>query len=207
MKRKKGYDYYAMFMRMTDYAYDISKELADIIGDFKVEELSNQMAKMHKIEQKADGDVHEMMENLAKEFVPPIEREDIISLVQQLDDVIDTIEDILLRLYMYNVQKIRGEAIQFMEIIVKCCEKMKKMMEEFPSFRKSDEIHKCIVEINHMEEEGDRFYVEAMRNIYTESVDTMDIIIWTQLFQCFEDCCDTCESVAQTVEGVIMKNI
>ena len=50
-------------------------------------------------------------------------------------------------------------------------------------------------------------YVEAMRTIYIERNDTMDIIVWTQIFQCFEDCCDVCENVSETVEGIIMKNM
>ncbi len=207
MRRKKGYDYYAMFMRMGEYAYEVSKELATIIENFDVENLPKAMEDMHKKEYKADTEVHDMMANLAKEFVPPIEREDIILLAQELDEVIDSTEDILLRLYMYNVHEIREEAIGFVDIIVRGCEKIKDMMKEFPNFRKSNNIHDFIVSINQIEEEGDRFYIKAIRNLYIEPTDIMDTIVWTRLFQVFEDCCDACEDVAETVEGIIMKNI
>lgn len=207
MRRKKGYDYYAMFIDMTDYACQIAKRLQSIIGDFQVNNLSREIPQVHEIEHSADAKTHEMMENLVKEFLPPIEREDIIALTQELDDVVDSIEDILLRLYMYNVEEIRPEAIEFMDIIVRSCEKMKKMMEEFHSFRKSSKIHEYIVEVNNMEEEGDKLYVEAMRRLYVEEEDIMETVVWTQIFQCFEDCCDACEEVAETVETIIMKNV
>lgn len=207
MRRKKGYDYYAMFIDMTDYACQIAKRLQSIIGDFQVNNLSREIPQVHEIEHSADAKTHEMMENLVKEFLPPIEREDIIALTQELDDVVDAIEDILLRLYMYNVEEIRPEAIEFMDIIVRSCEKMKKMMEEFHSFRKSSKIHEYIVEVNNMEEEGDKLYVEAMRRLYVEEEDIMETVVWTQIFQCFEDCCDACEEVAETVETIIMKNV
>lgn len=207
MRRKKGYDYYAMFIDMTDYACQIAKRLQSIIGDFQVNNLSREIPQVHEIEHSADAKTHEMMENLVKEFLPPIEREDIIALTQELDDVVDAIEDILLRLYMYNVEEIRPEAIEFMDIIVRSCEKMKKMMEEFHSFRKSRKIHEYIVEVNNMEEEGDKLYVEAMRRLYVEEEDIMETVVWTQIFQCFEDCCDACEEVAETVETIIMKNV
>jgi len=207
VRRKKGYDYYAMFMRMGQYTYEVSKELAIIIENFDVEKLPKAMEEMHKKEYKADKEVHDMMKNLAKEFVPPIEREDIILLAQGLDEVIDSTEDILLRLYMYNVHEIREEAIGFVDIIVRGCEKIKDMMKEFPNFRKSNNIHDFIVDINQIEEEGDRFYIKAIRNLYIEPTNIMDVIVWTRLFQVFEDCCDACEDVAEAVEGVIMKNI
>jgi|SRR5690606_17230100 len=207
MRRKKGYDYYEMFIRMGDYACNMAESLQDILKNFKVEELPEKMKELHEIEHDADAETHEMMKNLAKEFLPPIEREDIIVLAQQLDDVVDSIEDILLRLYMYNVQEIRYEAIEFMDILVECCNKIKQMMEEFASFRKSTKIHEYIVEINHLEDDGDRLYIEAIRKLYVEDNDVMNILIWTQIFQCFEDCCDVCEDVSESVESVIMKNI
>ncbi len=207
MRRKKGYDYYGMFISMAEHACNMSESLQDIVKDFNIEELPSEMVELHKIEHAADAETHEMMENLAKEFLPPIEREDIIVLTQQLDDVVDSIEDILLRLYMYNVREIRDEAMEFMDIIVRCCKEIRRMMEEFPSFRKSNKIHEYIVEINHLEEEGDELYIEAIRKLYVEHGDVMNIIIWTQIFQCFEDCCDVCEDVSETVESIIMKNI
>ena len=165
MRRRKGYDYYAMFIRMTDYACKISERLQSILENFDVGNLSNEMVEVHKIEHDADEETHEMMKNLAKEFVPPIEREDIILLSQQLDDVVDSIEDILMRLYMYNVQEIRSEALEFMDIIVECCKKMKMMMEEFSSFRKSTKIHDYIVEINNLRK-GDALRRGNEDNLY-----------------------------------------
>ncbi|MFU0800268.1 MAG: DUF47 family protein [Xylanivirga thermophila] len=207
MKRKNSYDYYSMFVKMADYSCEASEMLREIVKNFNVKELSQEMVNMHKIEHDADVEKHTMMQNLAKEFLPPIEREDIIELAQQLDDVIDAIEDVLLRLYMYNVKNIRQETIDFMDIVVECCKEMKSMMEEFPLFRKSTRIHDYIVKINNMEEEGDKLYTEAMRSLYVESRNPMEIISWTQLFQCLEDCCDACEDVADIVESIIMKNI
>ena len=148
-----------------------------------------------------------MMKNLLKEFLPPIEREDIIQLADQIDNVTDSIEDIALRLYMYNIKTIRDEAFEFVKIIKSSTDTMKQMMDEFPNFRKSSSIHKYIVEINDKEEEGDRLYTAAMRRLYIESDDPVEIVVWTQVFQCLEDCCDACEDVADIVESIIMKNI
>ena len=108
---------------------------------------------------------------------------------------------------MYNIKTIRDEAFEFVKIIKSSTDTMKQMMDEFPNFRKSSSIHKYIVEINDKEEEGDRLYTAAMRRLYIESDDPVEIVVWTQVFQCLEDCCDACEDVADIVESIIMKNI
>ena len=58
-------------------------------------------------------------------------------LTQQLDDVTDAVEDVLLRLYMFNVLSIRDEALEFADTIYRCREAMEEMMGEFRHFRKS----------------------------------------------------------------------
>jgi uncharacterized protein Yka (UPF0111/DUF47 family) len=146
------------------------------------------------------------MKRLIREFLPPIEREDIMSIAQEIDDVTDAIEDVLIRIYMFNITSVRKEAHDFSNIIVRCCDALKNTMEEFVHFRKSDSIHKAIVEINYLEEEGDRLYTEAVHNLYTNCKDPIEIMAWTETFERFEKCCDACEQVANEVESVIMKN-
>jgi len=207
MIRKKGYNYYEAFQKMVSYTCEASEMLRSIIDNYKADALSRQIVEMHKIEHTADLEKHDMMKNLLKEFLPPIEREDIIQLAEQIDSATDCIEEIVMRLYMYNIATIRDEAYEFVRIISSCANTMKQMMDEFPNFRRSKSMHKYIVEINDMEEEGDRLYTAAMRRLYIESADPVEIMVWTQVFQCLEDCCDACEDVADIVESIIMKNI
>lgn len=207
MLRKKGYNYYDTFAKMVDYSCEAAEMLRNTVENFNTDELSQKIVEMHEIEHAADVEKHTMMKNLVKEFLPPIEREDIIRLVEQIDDVTDTIEDVLMRLYMYNIKTIRHETFEFIEVVSKCCIKLRKMMDEFPSFRRTKKIHEYIVKINNMEEEGDKIYTAAMRRLYVECENAIEIMAWTQVFQCLEDCCDACEDVADTVESIVMKNI
>ena len=78
-------------------------------------------------------------------------------------------------------------------------------MVEFPEFRKSKAIKDMIIEINHLEENGDKLYTEAMRRLYSESGDAVEILSWTAIYDRLEKCCDKCEDVADVVETVILK--
>lgn len=206
MAKNNDYDYFETFVRMVNFSCDAAKILRGSLTDFKVEGIADKLDEMHAIEHAADLDKHEMMRKLAKEFLPPIEREDIMSLASELDDVTDTIEDVLIRLYMFNITTIRVEALDFCNIVIKCCDALKKLVEEFHNFRKSKTIHEYIVEINHLEEEGDKIYTDAVRRLYYENNEPMEILKWRETFDRFEKCCDACEDVADVIESVIMKN-
>lgn len=79
-------------------------------------------------------------------------------------------------------------------------------MEEFADFRKSKTLHGLIIEINALEEEGDRLFIDSMRRLHAEVTDPIEIIAWREIYAYLEKCCDACEHVADVVESVIMKN-
>ena len=180
--------------------------LEENLANFEVSRLSENLDELHKIEHDADKKKHEMMAVLVKAFITPIEREDIILLSQSIDEVTDQIEDVLIRIYINNVHTIRPEALQFTKVIIRCCKVLKEIMEEFANFKKSKTLHGLIIEINALEEEGDRLFIDSMRRLHTEVTDPLEIIAWREIYNFLEKCCDACEHVADAVESVIMKN-
>jgi hypothetical protein len=107
---------------------------------------------------------------------------------------------------MYNVQTLRTDANTYADIIVKMCDKLKIAVEEFSNFHKSTTLKEKIIEINTIEEEGDRLYMTAVRELFEQESDPMQIFAWSKIFDLMEDCCDACEHVANVMEMVIMKN-
>lgn len=206
MSMNKGNDYFSMLAELTDYSCSAASLLNETIGEFHVSQLGERTKEMHEIEHAADLKKHDMINKLAKEFIPPIERGDIIEIAHHIDNVTDAIEDVLVRIYMFNISVIREEAIEFTKLILNICNETSKLMKEFRNFKKSSEINKMIIRINDLEEEGDRLYTEGIRNFYTTILDPIKLITWKDTFEYFEKCCDACESVADVVEGVIMKN-
>ena len=129
-----------------------------------------------------------------------------MALADAVDSVTDTIEDVVMRIYMYNVKHIYTYAKEMAAIIVKSCEALKIALTEFHNFRKSNTLHNLIVDVNGLEEEADALYLKAMRNLYTSSTDVMQVIAWDQTFDYLEMCCDACEEVANVIENIVMKN-
>ena len=143
---------------------------------------------------------------LARAFITPIEREDIILLSQSIDEITDKIEDVMLRLYCNNVQTIRPDAIEMGAVLIHCCEEVRKLIDEFADFRRSKKLREYIIHINTMEEQADKLFIDSMRRLHTSTSDPIEIIGWREIYIYMEKCADACEHVSDAVESVIMTN-
>lgn len=206
MARKKEINYFDSFIELAEYSCKAANLLNEIMNNFKGDELSAKMKEMHEVEHSGDEARHIIIKKLVREFITPIEREDILAMTDAIDNVTDTIEDVLMRMYMYNITSIRPHAIEMTEVIVKCCISLKQALDEFYNFRKSHKLHELIVEINQLEEVGDKLFTEATRDLYVNCQDSKEVAAWDIVFYYMEKCCDSCEDVADVIENVIMKN-
>lgn len=206
MARNSGTNYFEMMEEMVRCACDAAEKLEHILKNFDLSLLEQHMEEIHAIEHKGDELKHALVEKLAKEFITPIEREDIMAISDQVDDVIDCVEDVLLKIYMFNIKEIRPMAITFAGIIRQCCAELDSVFHAFADFKKSKTIHVSIIEINRLEELGDSLYVQAVRELYDGKTDPLSAFTWTDVYNGLERCCDTCEHSADLVENVILKN-
>ena len=200
------YNYYNALTQMADFSFQAAKYLDDVINSFDHATLQDRIDEMHLIENAADDKRHEIMQTLAKEFLPPIDLGDIVELASRLDDIVDCIEEILQQLYIYNVETLLSECKVFSKLIYNCCESVLSIAKEFSHFRKSATIQECIITTNSLESEGDKLYLDIMRSLFTSDMNVKDLFIWAHIIPYFEDCCDDCEHVAEVFQSVIMKN-
>lgn len=206
MAGKKSYDYFEALLGLSKFSLNATELLKKTLSNFQASNLDEKIREMHNIEHSADIAKHDMIEHLVKEFLPPIEREDIISVAQQIDDVTDAVEDVLLYIDMFNVKKIRPEILKFTETIEACCKSMYVSVEELRNFRRSKKLHAEVVEVNRLEEEGDTLYINGVKNMYKTSTDPVELMVWTEIYRKLEKCCDACEDVANEIESIVMKN-
>ena len=206
-KKRRKNDYYALLEELVEYIHKAASFLSDTMNDYNIEFLSSgTLDEMHEIEHSADIKLQELTSKLAREFITPIERQDILAIAQRIDDVTDAIEDVLMRLYMYNIRELRNEAFEFVGVIMASTEVLMKIMAEFANFRRSNDIRAYIIKLNGLEEEGDAIYMRAIRRLYLEEQDPVAVIAWTEIFRRLEGCCDDFEDVSQEIEYVLMKN-
>ncbi len=166
------------------------------------------MERAHELEHKGDEINHAIFKTVATDFITPIEREDIINMSQYLDNIIDYIEDVMQRFYMYDVHFIHHDALEFAHLIKKSCVALDKAMEDFRNFKKSKMFKQLIIDVNDYEEEADQLYMTVIRKLHTHDRENpMRVLVWSQIFDRMEKCCDSCEHAADTMNSILLKNV
>ena len=206
MAKKQDSFYFDNFVSCAEYAVQATEILRKCISDYNPDGLDSTLSAIHDIEHAADIKKHEVVNVLMKAFITPIERDDIMLMSQCLDEVVDKIEDVVLRLYCDNIRSIRPEMIAVVDIIEECCSEMKLMMEDFRDFRHSKTLKKRIIKINTLEEDADKAFISNMRKLHTTEENPFEIIIWRNVYHYLEQCADACEHVADVCERILMSN-
>lgn len=198
--------YFENLVASADYACIAADYLVECLSQYQPENLKQMLETMHAHEHAADGKKHEMSSALARAFVTPVDREDLALISQNIDEVTDSIEEVLQAFYMYRVQAVVPEAVEFAKRITECCRLMKDMLIEFVNFKKPQKLHDMIVELSHREEVCDELYINATMLLPERVDNVLDIISWREIYNRLENCADTCEHVGDCVDMVVMKN-
>ena len=180
--------------------------LVQCLSDYQQEKLRQMLESMHEHEHAGDNKKHEMSAALAKAFVTPVDREDLALISQNIDDVTDSIEEVLQAFYMYRIPAVVPEAVEFAQRITECCSLMKDMLVEFVNFKKPQKLHDMIIELSHREEVCDALYINATMLLPERCENVLDIISWREIYNRLENCADACEHVGDCVDMVVMKN-
>ena len=161
---------------------------------------------MHEIENNCDMHKHAVDAELFKEFLPPIAAEDIVELNHRLDNVVDAIEDILIGFYTFNIKEVKKEALVFADIIVELSLALKEATEEFKDYKNSKLLVKKLKKIKQLELDADEIYIEEMHQLHLHEEDAKQILVWSRIYDSFEECADSFEEASKQMEAIIIKN-
>lgn len=205
-KLKENY-YFQSFVALSVFSVKAAEYLSETVTDFKPSRMLENKQAMHHIEHTADLERHKVVSNLFKEFITPIEREDILNVLRAIDDVTDSIEEFVLRIYMYNIDAMRPEVKLFTDLIYQSTVSLKKLLEEFAHFKKSAKMKDLIFDVLRLEEDCDVVYSETVRKLFINEKDPVKLFVWEDLFLRLENCCDACGHVSKEIETAMFKNL
>jgi predicted phosphate transport protein (TIGR00153 family) len=154
-------------------------------------------------EQEGDRITHDIIQRLNQTFVTPIDREDIYALASALDDIVDFIEEVSDFLGLYRIEASMDKATEMARVLHQAA---RSVAGAIPRLRTFKDIHHFTVEINRLENDGDRILREALASLFERGIDPMLVIRWKDIFERLEDAIDSTESVANILEGIVIKN-
>ncbi len=154
-------------------------------------------------EHEGDRITHDIIHRLNHTFVTPIEREDILALASALDDIVDYTEEVADYLGLYKIEAPMDQAIRLAHVLLQAG---RLIAEAIPRLRGFRDISRYTIEINRLENEGDRITREAIASLFDTGIDPMVVIRWKDLFERLEAAVDATERVANILEGIVIKN-
>jgi predicted phosphate transport protein (TIGR00153 family) len=156
-----------------------------------------------EVEHKCDFLTHEIIQRLHRTFVTPLDREDIFALARSLDDVMDAIDATAALVRLYQISLVRPAARELARIILACAEQLVLALK---ALERKKGVAEPAVEINRLENEADRAHQAAVRLLFDEEKNPVQIMKWKEILDFLEDATDRCEDVANVLEGVVVKH-
>ena len=154
-------------------------------------------------EQDGDRITHDIIHRINQTFVTPIDREDILALASALDDVVDFTEEVADYLGLYKIEAPMEQAQDLARVLHAAARQIEEAMPRLRGFR---DISHYTVELNRLENDGDRISREAMAALFEGGIDPMVVIRWKDIFERLEEAIDATEHVANILEGIVIKN-
>ena len=154
-------------------------------------------------EQEGDRITHDIIQRLNSTFVTPIDREDIYALASALDDVVDFIEEAADFMGLYRIEAPMEQAQQLTGVLHQACRNIAEALRRLRGLR---DLNHYLIEVNRLENDGDRIVREALASLFERGIDPMMVIRWKDIFERLEDAIDSTEKTANILEGIVIKN-
>jgi predicted phosphate transport protein (TIGR00153 family) len=154
-------------------------------------------------EQHGDRITHDIVQRTNNTFVTPIDREDILALAAALDDIVDFIEEVADFLGLYKIEATMDDAQKLAMVLLNAS---RQIAEAIPRLRGFQDVSHFTVEINRLENDGDRIQREALASLFAHGIDPMVVIRWKDIYERLEEAIDATEKVAYTLETIVLKN-
>ncbi len=199
--------FFAYFRDAVDNASEAARLLHDLIEHY--DGVEGKARRLRDLEHRGDEITHQVFNALNRTFVTPLDREDIRDLASALDDFVDYIEEAARRMWLYRIDRPAQYAHLLTRIIHEQAILIAEAVPLLEDAKHSDKLLRYTVEINRLENEGDDVLNHALADLFDDATDIPSLIKairWGELYQQLEDATDRAEDVANTLEGIVLKN-
>ncbi len=156
-------------------------------------------------EHEADNLVHQCVEALHKTFITPLAREDILHLISEMDNIIDCIEATFDYLVIYKITATTPELSEMSKILFRCTEKVELIVKGMRSMKNAADIKENCRLIRQLEHQGDEVLRAAIGKLFDEEKETRIVIKLKEIYENLEQAIDSCQKVANIIEGIVLE--
>jgi predicted phosphate transport protein (TIGR00153 family) len=193
--------YFRLFSDMAANVEAAARLLSDLMDDFHSTKKKSREILEH--EHVGDKIVHDIVHRLNSSFITPLDREDIYNLAATMDEVLDNIEAAADIMNLYRIAEPTEHAREQARVIQAATGVLREAID---NLEKRNELRDRFIEVNRLENDGDRIYREAVAGLFEGDMKATDIIKWKDVYELLESAIDACEDVANILESIVLKN-
>lgn len=203
-------NFFEMFNQHADRIVEAARAFSQLVANYNDPHLRDKYAQdVDNAERSADRVTHEINKAVHKTFITPIDREQIHSLINTMDDVADLIQDSAETMALYDVRHMTDEIYRLTDLGVKCCERVKhavSLLKDVNDPETAEAAVKTCEEIDRLESDADRVMRSAMSKLFREEPEVREVIKLKAIYELLETITDKCEDVANQIEGIVLEN-
>jgi predicted phosphate transport protein (TIGR00153 family) len=200
-KEVKFFDYLNMQAENIVKAADAFKAAVKA-GPFDEETVK----RIKNLEHEGDTLAHEIVDMLNRTFITPIDREDIYSLANTLDDIIDMINSMSNRIRLYKLDANEEYMVQFADTINQSAQALANAVKHMHDTKRARRVLDHCIEVNRLENVGDQIREKAISHLFETEKDPIMVIKWKEIYEVAEGTLDICEHVAKVIEAILVKH-
>jgi uncharacterized protein Yka (UPF0111/DUF47 family) len=198
-------------VKFFDYFEQASKNLVEgatlvknLLDDYH--DVDEALAQITEIEHRGDFIVHEITNLLPKTLITPLDSDDIQQLIFAIDNSLDTLHAATTRLSIYKITEIKKPAKRLAGLILEGAIELDLAVTGLRSKSMYGQVKERIVQINTIENNGDRVMEDALRNLVSRRDDIFEFICWKEIFELLEQTTDCLEDAGDVIQRVLISN-
>jgi len=192
------------FQAATSNLLEAAQLLQKLLDDYHDGE--EVIAQLTELEHRGDFIVHEVTNLLPRTLITPFDGQDIQRLIDSVDDALDTIQAAGVRLSIYQITEVRKPAKRLARLIVEGAGELDIAIKSLNDKKLYPQIKERIVQINTIENTGDRVLEEGLRNLVERREDLFDLIRWKEIYELLEQATDRLEDAGDVIQRVMIAN-
>ena len=179
--------------------------------------VENVKDEIFKYEEEADQIKNELRLNLPRSLFMPVDRRDLLEVLQMQDSIADTAQDIAGLLLERRMDVPPEMADSLMAMTHRCidvCKLAGQIVAEIDELvetgfrgREASQVEKMIEEVNHAEDETDELGIQLSRELFQleGEMSPVSVMFWYQLIQWVGDLADYSEKVGDRIRLLIAR--
>ncbi len=203
-------NFFEMFNQHADRIVEAARAFSQLVANYNDPHLREQYNRdVDNAERAADRVTHDVNRMIHQTFITPIDRDQIHTLINTMDDVADLIQDSAETMALYDVRQVNEEITRLTDLSVKCCERVKEAVAFLSKLSDHDTAVaalKTCEEIDKLESDADRVMRSAMSKLFREETDVRELIKLKAIYELLETITDKCEDVANVIEGILLEH-